>query len=105
MAGIQVALLVLFWVRCQYLLTSSVTCITGHSDYSITECRWAFFIAPVSYSEGSEFESWTGSLLLASFLFCVFPRFFQASAVALQHAIFSHLDIRRLMTFMICQVN
>jgi len=80
MAQVQVALLVLFWVRCQYLLTSSAT---GHSDYSLTECRWAYVIAPVSCSEGSDFESWTGSLSLACFLFCVFPRFFQASPVAL----------------------
>ena len=83
MTHLQVAVLVLFWVRCQYLLTSSVTCFTGHSDYSLTEYRWAHFVAPASCSEGSEFESWTGSLLLTCFPFCVFPRFLQASAVAL----------------------
>jgi hypothetical protein len=82
MAHLQVAVPVLFWVRCQYLLTS-VTCFTDHSDYSLTEYRWANFVAPASCSEGSEFESWTGSLLPACFLFCIFPRFFQASAVAL----------------------
>ena len=70
-ASVQLALLVLFWVRCQYLLISSVTSFTGHSDYSLTECRWAYVVAPVSFSEGFEFESWTGRLLLTCFCVCV----------------------------------
>jgi hypothetical protein len=45
MAHVQVALLVLFWMHCQYLLTSSVICFAGHSDYCLAECRWAYVVA------------------------------------------------------------